>query len=81
MITRDTLVEDIVKIPGLVTYFIQNGVSLISCSGVFPQTIGRLLEIKKVPHPDAFIERLNIFLKEREAIGEGDLDRHGIKKS
>jgi hypothetical protein len=70
MITRDTQVEDIVEIPGIVSYFIQNGVSPITCSGAFPQTLGRLLEIKKVPDPDAFIDGLNGFLKKRGAIIE-----------
>ena len=70
MITKDTPVEDIVKIPGMVTYFIMNGVSLVTCSGAFPQTLGRLLEIKKVSDPDAFIKGLNDYLKEKEAAGE-----------
>jgi hypothetical protein len=65
MITRDTQVEDIVDIPGIVGYFIQNGVSPITCSGAFPQTLGRLLEIKKVADPDAFIDGLNAFIKEK----------------
>jgi len=67
MITQDTQVEEIVKIPGVVGYFIQNGVSPVTCSGAFPQTLGRLLEIKKVADPDAFIDGLNRFLSEREA--------------
>jgi len=67
MITQDTQVEQIVKIPGVVGYFIQNGVSPVTCSGAFPQTLGRLLEIKKVADPDAFIDGLNRFLSEREA--------------
>jgi hypothetical protein len=70
MISRDTQVEDIVKIPGTVTYFIQEGVSPITCSGAYPQTLGRLLEIKNVPDPDAFIDGLNAFLKERSLKGE-----------
>jgi hypothetical protein len=66
MITRDTQVEEIVKIPGIISYFIQNGVSPITCSGAYSQNLGRLLEIKKVPDPDAFIEGLNHFLKEQK---------------
>jgi len=65
MITRDTQVEDIMDIPGIIGYFIQNGVSPITCSGAFPQTLGRLLEIKKVADPDAFIDGLNAFIKEK----------------
>jgi len=74
MITRDTQVEDIVKIPGIVSYFIQNGVSPITCSGAFPQTLGRLLEVKKVPDPEAFINGLNGFLKERSRTVEDSPD-------
>jgi len=66
MITRDTQVEEIVKIPGIISYCIQNGVSPITCSGAYSQTLGRLLEIKKVPDPDAFIDGLNSFLKDRQ---------------
>ena len=73
MITRDTQVEEIVKIPGIVSYFIQNGFSPITCSGAYSQTLGRLLEIKKVPNPDAFIDGLNGFLKERVTeVGSSD---------
>jgi hypothetical protein len=66
MVTRDTQVEDMMDIPGIVGYFIQNGVSPITCSGAFPQTLGRLLEIKKVADPDAFIDGLNAFIKEKD---------------
>lgn len=65
MITRDTQIEDIVNIPGVVTYFIQQGVSPISCAGAFPQPLGKLLELKKVADPDAFIAGLNAFLAEK----------------
>lgn len=73
-ITRDTQVEDVVRIPGIVSYFIRNGVSPITCSGAFPQTLGRLLEIKKVRDPDAFINGLNVFLKERAATEKAGSD-------
>ncbi|MGD0152717.1 MAG: hypothetical protein ABSC17_02985 [Thermacetogeniaceae bacterium] len=63
MVTKETLVEDVVTIPGIISYFIQHGVSPITCDGAFPQNIGRLLEIKKVPDPDAFIDGINAFLK------------------
>jgi hypothetical protein len=65
MITLNTQVEDIVKIPGIVSYFIHHGVSPITCSGAFPQTIGRLLEIKKVADPQAFIDGLNAFIQKK----------------
>ena len=67
MITRNTQVEEIVNIPGIISYFIEHGVSPITCDGAFPQTIGRLLEIKKVPDPGAFIDGINAFLKGLEA--------------
>jgi hypothetical protein len=74
MITRDTQVEEIVKIPGIISYFIQNGVSPITCSGAYSQTLGRLLEIKKVPNQDVFIDALNAFLKERAITVEDKSD-------
>ena len=74
MITRDTQVEEIVKIPGIISYFIQNGVSPITCSGTYSQTLGILLEIKKVPNQDVFIDALNAFLKERAITVEDKSD-------
>ena len=59
MIGRDTPVEDLTGIPGLVTWFIRHGVSPFSCSGAFPGTLGRLLEIKGVQDIDAFIAGLD----------------------
>ncbi len=64
-ITKDTQVEEIVKIKGVVSYFIQHGVSPISCSGAFPQSLGNLLSIKKVADPDAFIEGLNAYIEDQ----------------
>lgn len=63
MITLDTKVEEITSIPGIVSYCILNGVSLITCSDVFPDTIGKLLETKKVVDTEAFIRGLNVYLK------------------
>lgn len=62
MITKDTQVEEIMQINGVISYFIQNGVCPISCSGAFPQSLGNLLKVKKVTDPDAFIEGLNAFV-------------------
>lgn len=62
MVTQETLVEEIVAIPGVVSYLIQHGVSPITCSGAYPQSLGRLLELKKVPDPEAFIGGINAFL-------------------
>jgi hypothetical protein len=42
LITLDTKVEDFVKLPGAMTYCIIKGVSLITCSDVFPDTLGKL---------------------------------------
>jgi len=62
-ITKDTQVEEIIREhPEAVSYFIQMGVSPISCSGAFPATLGTLLEIKRVDDADGFIRGLNEFL-------------------
>ena|GEM_PF-661732 len=58
-ITSETPVEDIVGIPGAVQYFVERGVSPVSCSGAFPRTLGRLLEIKEVADPELFIAGLD----------------------
>ena len=63
MITLETKVEDIVTIPGITSFCIQKGVSLITCSDVFPDTIGNLLKIKKFPDPATFIKELNTYLR------------------
>ena len=62
MVTKDTEIEEIMRIDDVITYFILNGVSPISCSGAFPQSLGNLLKIKKVADPEAFIEGLNTFI-------------------
>lgn len=65
MITMNTPVEDILgKFPGIIKYFIKNGVSPFSCAGAYPSSIGKLLEVKKVDRPEEFIEQLNIYIKE-----------------
>ena len=74
MITRNTRVEDIMKIPGIMFYFIERGVSPITSDGAFPRDLGRLLEIKKVPDPDGFIEGVNTYLKELALAVEGTTD-------
>jgi len=62
MITKDTLVEDILRQYDVMTYFIKNGVSPFSCAGAYPESLGRLLEIKKVKDADAFIQGLNKYI-------------------
>ncbi|HIH78304.1 MAG TPA: hypothetical protein HA341_05210 [Halobacteria archaeon] len=66
-ITKDTLVEDLIKeYPDVVSYFIQRGVNPVSCSGPFPYSLGTLLDIKKVEDIDGFVEGLNDFIKRIE---------------
>jgi hypothetical protein len=71
MVTKDTQVEEIIKIGGVIPYFIQHGVSPISCSGAFSQTLGKLLKIKKIPDPDAFIDGLNVYISGLHPKGDG----------
>jgi hypothetical protein len=68
LITLDTKVEEIINIPGITGYCIQKGVSLITCSDVFPDTIGKLLALKNVPDPEAFVSDLNNYV---EGLPEG----------
>jgi len=65
-ITRETQVEDLVGVAGAVSYFIEHGVSPISCSGAFPRSLGELLELKKVADPDALIAGLNALTQKRD---------------
>jgi len=65
-ITKETLVEDILRQYDVMQYFIKNGVSPFSCSGAFPQSLGKLLEIKKVKDQDAFIEGLNRYIERQD---------------
>lgn len=48
------------------TYFLENGVSPFGWGDVFPQSLGKLLEIKKVKDPDAFIAGLNKIITEKK---------------
>lgn len=66
MVTKETLVEDILSQFDVMTYFIKNGVSPFSCAGTFPQSLEKLLEIKKVKDTDAFIEGLNKYIAEHQ---------------
>jgi hypothetical protein len=59
VITRDSQVEDLLNLGGAVAWCIQRGVSPFSCSGAFPGTLGRLLELKGVADVDGFIRELN----------------------
>jgi hypothetical protein len=64
-ITRDTLVEKIMDMPGAISYCVKNGVSLFTCSGGYPCSLGRLLADRGVPDPDGFIVGLNAYLGAR----------------
>lgn len=64
-ITRDTMVEDVFQIPGVMEYCLMNRVSIFSCAGAYPQSFGRLLENRQVSDPEAFLEGLNAFLAEK----------------
>ena len=66
MITKDTPVEEIMQKYDVLTYFLENGVSPFSCAGAFPQHLGKLIKIKKVKDPDAFIAGLNAWIDEQE---------------
>ena len=67
LITSDMQVEKLMEqYPQAVSYFIQNGVSPISCAGAFPTTLGKLLEMKKVQDIDGFIEGLNDFISKHQ---------------
>jgi len=59
MVTRDTPVEELMQIPGIIGWCIHHGVSLFSCAGAFPGTVGRLLELKSVKDIDGFLRDLN----------------------
>lgn len=68
-ITKDTMVEEVFEVPGVLEYCLENRVSVFSCAGAYPQTFGSLLANKKVKDPDAFLEGLNAFLAEKAAGG------------
>jgi hypothetical protein len=59
MLTRDTQVEDLMGVPGIIPWLIQRGISPFSCCGAFPDTLGRLLELKGVEDVDGFIRELD----------------------
>ena len=63
LITLETRVEEIINVPGILNFCIQKGISLITCSDVFPDTLGKLLEIKNVRDPESIINDLNDYLK------------------
>jgi len=63
LVTLETRVEELMNIPGIVNYCIQKGISLITCSDVFPYTLGKLLEIKNAPDPGSFVNDLNDYVK------------------
>lgn len=61
--TLDSLIEDIIEqYPQSVSYFIQNGINPIYCSGAYPSTLRKFLEVKKVQKKDEFVKGLNDFI-------------------
>ena len=68
-ITREMQVEDLLRIPGSLVWCIQRGVSPFSCSGAFPDSFGRLLDLKGVQDVEAFIQRMNDDLGEARPTG------------
>lgn len=66
MITADTPVDEILERHDVIAYFLERGVSPVTCSGAFTQSLGRLLAIKKVADPQAFIDGLNAALEKAE---------------
>jgi hypothetical protein len=76
MITRATQVEDLMRIPGVLVWCIQHGASPFSCSGAFPGSFGRLLELKGVQDVDRFIQELNAALSAKDPCR----DRSGRKR-
>ena len=66
IVTRDTLVEDLLDRPGVITSCIRHGFSPYVCSGSYPSSIGRLLEARDVPDPDGFLAGLSAFLEEND---------------
>ncbi len=63
MVTKDTPVEEIAEIEGVFEYCLGQGVSLVACSGALSQPLGKLLEVKRIKNPRAFIAGLNSFLR------------------
>ncbi|QAT50631.1 hypothetical protein EQM14_13160 [Caproiciproducens sp. NJN-50] len=64
-ITKDTMVEDVYRVPGILEYCLQNRVTVFTCSGAYPRSFGELLAIKKVENPEAFLDGLNAYLEKR----------------
>lgn len=62
-VTKDTPVVEVLRLPGAVSYCVLHGVTVFSCSGEYPCTMGRLLELRKVQDPDAFLSGLNAAIR------------------
>ena len=65
-ITRDTPVEELLEVPGAQAFCIQHGFPLFTCSGGFTSSLGKLMDLRKVPDQEAFLAGLNAFLEERD---------------
>jgi hypothetical protein len=63
----DTLVEKLIEQhPQAIEYGIMNGVRFMFCVGVYPTTLGDLLNAKNITHPQEFVDGLNKFLRSQE---------------
>lgn len=58
-VTMDTPAEEVLNLPGAMTYCVKNGVSPFSCAGEYPGSIGELLRRRNVKNPEGFIAGLN----------------------
>lgn len=58
-VTMDTPAEEVLNLPGAMTYCVKNGVSPFSCAGDYPGSIGELLARRNVKDPAGFIAGLN----------------------
>jgi hypothetical protein len=67
LITANTQVEELMDLyPETITYFIINKVSLISCAGAYPTTLGEMMSAKKVKNIAEFIDGLNDLVKQKK---------------
>jgi hypothetical protein len=62
-VSLEMQIEDIIeKYPQSVSFFIEKGINPIYCSGPYPTTLEKFLEIKKVTNKSDFLNDLNNFI-------------------
>jgi hypothetical protein len=59
MITRETLVEELVPLEGWIAWCVKYGFSPFSCQGAYPGNLGKLMELKRVQDIDDCLARMN----------------------